>query len=807
MKASYNWIRELVETSGSDFPKPAELARRFTKVGLEVEAVTEFGEASRACVVAKVVSMRAHPTKSGLRLVTIDAGKVHGSLEIVCGAPNVPEPGGRVVFAPLGTHLPAKNMTLAARDIGGVKSLGMLCSEAELGTSDAADGLWILDAGEPGQTLSEAVPSSSDTIFEIGLTPNRPDGLGHLGLAREAAALLGLSFRKRSVTLPIAETDGARMKVADTVTVILEAPDRAPHYGALLATGLTIAPSPIWLRHRLTSLGLRAISNVVDLTNYLLLLFGHPTHAFDLAHVRGKEIIVRVARAGEKLKTLDGIDRELTSDDLVIADATGPVALAGVMGGAGSEISNTTTDVFLEVAYFQPRSVRRSARRHGMQTDSRHRFERGIAPADTPWVLAEGERLLRELGGATLKGTACILHGTRIPLAEVSLRSPKLDALLGMKVPFAEVAPLLEKLGCVVLSKDDQTVKVGVPAHRPDIAREEDLVEEVMRLRGIDLVPTVLPRIRPTPATDSREARVRRIRQAAVEIGLSEAMTYGFTSPQALSRVFAEVATVTLKNPLSQEQSVMRTSLLPGLLESVARARRHGTGHARLFTIGSVFHDRGADLPEELLRVAAVLSGDRAQHLAKPGAYDVWDALGLAEGLLVRLTRREPTFVPFDGDLPGHLHPRGAAKVLLGDDVVGSVGLLHPDVQESHDLSTTCVLDLDADACLRMVKDSRELVPIPRFPAASRDLAVVVKETVRAGEVKSALLAASKPLGQDVAIFDRFTGGAVPKGFVSLGFRVTYRAADRTLKDEEVDAQHASVLKDAERLFGAELRK
>ncbi len=807
MKASYNWIRELVGALADQFPPPVELAKRFTKVGLEVEGITEFGAASKSCVIAKVQSIRPHPTKSGLRLVTIDAGKVHGTLEVVCGAPNVPEAGGRVVFAPLGTHLPAKGLTLEAREIGGVKSLGMLCSEAELGTSDQGEGLWLPETGEPGDALSKAIPSSFDTIFEIGLTPNRPDGLGHIGLAREAAAILNLPFTPNLKKVAVREIEGGSMRIGDLVAVSIEAPDRSPHYGALLVKNVKVERSPLWMRHRLTSLGLRSISNVVDITNYLLLFFGQPTHAFDLAHVDGNEIIVRTARAGEKLKTLDGIDRVLTEDDLVIADKNTATGLAGIMGGEGSEITDSTTDVLLEVAYFSPRGIRRAARRHGMHTDASHRFERGIDHGIAEATLAEADALFRELAHGARVGEVQLLRAKKLERPTISLRASKLDQLLGVQVPFGDVPRMLESLGCETLSKTVDSITVRAPSHRPDLSREEDLVEEVMRLYGIDLIPTVLPRIRPTREVETRESRVRLLRAAAVQLGLGEAVTYGFVSPADLEKVFAQPATVALQNPLSQEQSVMRTSLLPTLLQAAARARRHGVSEARLFTIGSTFEDLGGDLPKEELRLCAVLAGEHETYLAKPVGYDVWDALGLAEGLIERLLRRKPTFVPFSAtDLPRHLHPRGAARVTTGDKTIGSVGLLHPEVLESFELTNGVVFDLDAEATLALIDSNRSFESIPRYPSTLRDLSLVVTEAVRAGDVEEVALVAARPLGQSVSVFDRFTGGSVPAGHVSLAFRVTYRASDRTLKDEEVDKQHAKVVAEVEQRFLAKLR-
>ncbi len=394
MKASVRWLRELCP----QLPDDAKgIAERLTAAGLEVEGASAFGLGAEACLVASVVSTRPHPSRSGLRLVTVDVGR--GQQEIVCGAPNVPEPGGLVVLAPLGAHLPAKGMTIEKRSIAGVPSEGMLCSEAELGLGDDGDGILVLPPGtaSPGARLTDALPSARDTILEIGLTPNRPDGLGHVGLAREAAALFGVPF-----VLP-APRDPERTQddlLSNHVSITIEDGERCPHYAAAVLADVRVAASPLDLRFRLSSLAVRPISNVVDATNLVMLEFGHPMHAFDLDKVRGRAIVVRLARLGEKLRTLDGTSRALAEDDLLICDAEGPVALAGVMGGGDSEITKDTQRVLLECAYFEPRGVRRAARRHGLHTESSHRFERGVDWGDSRVALAQAVSLVAKLGKA-----------------------------------------------------------------------------------------------------------------------------------------------------------------------------------------------------------------------------------------------------------------------------------------------------------------------------------------------------------------------------------------------------------------------
>ncbi len=816
MKASYRWIRALVPGLTAT---PRELADRFTAAGLEVEGVHPYGAASSSCVVVEVVGVRPHPTKSGLRLVTVDRGDGQDpKLEVVCGAPNVPAPGGLVVLAPLGAHLPAKGVTIERRTIAGVTSEGMLCSESELGLSDAGEGILILAAGtaRPGARLSDAIPETDDTVLDIGLTPNRPDGLGHIGLAREAAALYGLPWSMPRPDAPRRTAPDGAPTVAQLVSISIADFARCSRYGAAAVTDVHIAPSPAWLRYRLSALGVRPISNVVDVTNLLLLEYGHPMHAFDLDRLRpdpdgGRSLHVRRAAEREALTTLDGAEHTLAADDLVIADGAGAVALAGVMGGKSSEITDATRRVLLECAYFEPRGVRRSSRRHALHTDSSHRFERGVDPEDARDVLARAVALLTELaGGTAVQGEALVASG---PTEEVvvPLRSARLDAVLGVPVPFDEALAILRRLGCAVRSRSEGLAELVVPTHRPDITREIDLVEEVARVRGMDAIPVVLPRVRPSREDAPRESVTRRARAAGVELGLSEAITYSFVSRASLEKLGAPSPRIVLKNPLSLEQEVMRTTLLPGLLAALSHARRHGERDVRIFTVGSAFlgGDGERALPEERLGFAALLAGEREPYLGKPEAIDVWDGKGLAEGFVARMSRgAKVTVRRFDaGRLPPHLHPRGAVEILADGLAVGTVGPLHPDVVERFDLGAgAIVVEVDLAAVLARPAPTTRYAPIPRFPASTRDLALIVHDDTSAGEVLVAVQEAAGALAREVRLFDRFVGGAVPEGHRSLAFHVVYRADDHTLTDAEVDAQHAKAIAEVGRRFGATLR-
>ncbi len=814
MRVSYSWLKELLPDLDAT---AGEVAARLTSLGLAVDGVIPFGASEDVRVVA-VRQVEPHPSRDKLRLVTVDVG--NGREErIVCGAPNVPEPGGMVVLAPLGTHLPAIGLTIEARPIGGVPSAGMLCSEQELGLSESAEGIVVFSPGStaPGTRLVDYVPAARDTVFDLAITPNRPDALGHLGVARDLAASFGIPLSPPKSAEPRRTTALALNKL---VTVEVDDLERCPIYAAAVVDDVTIGPSPDWLRYRLQALGIRSISNVVDITNLLLLEFGQPMHAFDHALVRGGRIVVRRAKPGEPFTTIDGVERKLDPDDLVIADAEGPTALAGVMGGIASEIRATTRRVLLECAYFTPRGVRRTSRRHGLSTEASYRYERGVDHGAIPAVLDRAKALLAELSGGAIVPGSIVVQGPPIPAPTVRLRSSRLDALLGTPVPFAEASAILGRLGFAVsAAKEPGALDAVVPSWRPDVSREVDLIEEVARVRGLDQIPTVLPATKPEEPRPALRLE-RHLAREAVSLGLSEAITYSFVSEKDLALVHAEPAFVALRNPQTEDRQVMRTSLLPGLFDSLRRARRRGEQAVQLFSIGARFlaperefsehalalskgdEDRGV-LPEERPSFAAVLAGPRVGYLEPPKDVDVWDAKGLAVELVERLTGRTPEVALFSPtERPSHLHPRGAAVIAVGPIQLGSLGPLHPDVAEALDLGgPAVVVELDLVALARLGHPTPVFHPIPRLPAVTRDVALIVPESVLAGDVERELRKAAGELCESVELFDVFTGGAVGEGRRSLAYRVVYRDpkattdpdAARTLTDDEVERQHARV--------------
>lgn len=847
MLVSYRWLSELLPHASLD---PEEVTDALTAVGLAVDGLENHEDALRPVILATVLKIEPHPSRDSLNLVTVrtrapstpellssippqkPVGVAPEELTVVCGAKNLPPVGGMVVFAGLGVKLPGVDFVLTRREIGGIVSEGMLCSESELGLAESSNGILTYEANSypAGTRFIDAFPEARDVIFELDVTPNRPDALGHVGVARDMAA-----FFEAELVLPSTEN---LEEVGEKASLIVknQAPKRCPRYGAALVRGVKIGPSPDEMRWRLHRLGIRPISNVVDITNWLLMEFGQPLHAFDEAKVAGARIEVRLATQDETMKTLDGVERKLVADDLVICDAKGPTALAGIMGGAESEISDATRDVILECAYFEPRGVRRTARRQSMHTESSHRFERGTDHGTTELVLDRARYLLQELAGGLPAPGTVRADGEAPDIPSIELKSMTIDQLLGVSVPFKEVTQILQSLGLQVeylVDRDEGSVaSIRGASHRPDISIEQDLVEEVARIRGLDNIPTVIPAIPPQQPRSSGQLE-RRAARIAVELGLSEALTHAFVAPSDLRGLQAPAPIVTLQNPLSEDRSVLRTSLAPGLLEALRRSRRRGEARVRLFTIGALFLPVKGDYPASEARVrlpedegklpyeqpsfSCVLAGPRSEYLTlKPEDVDVYDAKAIALEMVERMTSRRVQ-VKFLGatERTAHLHPRGAGAVTVDGVEVGIFGPLHPDVVEHFDLDGGAqLIELNLATIEALGQVTPRYRAIPKLPAITRDLSLVVSDVTPAAKVGDAILHAAGELCESVELAAEFRGGSVPEGHRSLTFRVVYRDpkartapdAARTLTDKEIETIQAKALEKASQDLGATLR-
>ena len=778
MLISHRFIREL---TGLDVSAEM-LGDRLTFSGLEIDGIEEKGRVSDKIVVAEVRSKASHPSKDKLSVVSVDFGQ--GKTTVVCGASNCPGPGGRVVLAMLGAQV--GDITIEPRKLGGVLSEGMLVSEAELGIGPDEDGILILndETDAPlGTPIVEAL-ELEDSILDVSVTPNRPDALSHRGIAREACLLFNVPYAPPdSVRAPLGNT-----VVSDAAGVEILDAELCPRYGAAVVSGVTWKPSPFAIRYRLHNLGLRPISNLVDATNLIMIEYGQPIHAFDLDCLTDHRIVVRRATPEETMTTLDGQSRVFTSDDLLICDAKGPVAVAGVMGGLDSGVTEKTSRVLIECAYFKPGTVRRTAKRLKLFSDAAYRFERGTDPTGVPAVLdAAAGWMVKLAGGEQARDN---IDCCPVPIAErrVRFRPARYASLIGREVAPEEAAEILSGIGASVCI-DNGVLDVAVPAARPDIEREVDLIEEVVRIKGFDDIPETLPRLSCLKPNRPKFESERRAKELLSSLGLMESISYSFVPRELLSLLGAADGVVDIANPLSSERSTLQTTLLGGLLENLKRAHTRFLPGIAQFEVGRTFHQTGAELPVETARAAVLLSGPSAGWVGEgERVYDFYDIKGIAEAFIIGYSGRSAEFKP-TAEIDA-LHPRRACRVFAGDRALGFIGELHPTISAKMKLPRGVqVMEIELVPLWEGRVRSRA-ERLPEFPPMVRDTAFVVREDLDAGAVRSALREAVGELAESINVFDVYRGAHVPAGFKSLALSVTYRAPDRTLTDPEVDGVH-----------------
>ena len=809
MKISYRWLKEFVETELD----ARAVADRLTNAGIGVEQITPVVEGLAGVVVGEIEAVERELGASAAghvnRLVRVAVPGKHYS--VVCGASNA-APGRRAAFAPPGARLPGLGPVKAAK-IRGVISEGILCSEKELGLGDDHSGILVLPGEAPlGADLATYL-GLDDWILEIEITPNRPDALSVVGVAREIAALTGAPFRFPRVVATEGEVEASSL-----ASVEVQAPDLCPRFCARVITGLTVKPSPPWLAQRLRAVGLRPINNLVDVTNYIMWELGQPLHAFDLDTLARHTVVVRRARPGERTKTLDGQERALGPDMALVCDPEHAVGIGGVMGGADSEVTGGTTRVLLEAAYWDPGSIRRTARTLGLSTDAAYRFERGGDIEAPPDVLARAAQLMAELGGgAVARGVIDVYPGPR-PHRRVTLRMSRVERVIGASPPREEAVRILQALGFAV---DDtgEDLQVVVPSFRRDIHQEDDLVEEIVRIWGYDRIPLTLAgggEIQ--PITQPAGVRLGRLMGRALNAaGLSECVTWVFLDPDRLKRMgWADPERLlALQNPLSVERSVLRPSLLPGLLEVVGLNANRQMPDVRAFEVGNVFaphRPEDGDHPaHEDLRLGLVLTGlraPRAWFTAARDRVDLYDAKGMAEAALQAAGVADARTVPWsDEQVPAFLEPGRAARLVRGTTDLGWFGEVALAAREVFDLpAPVFAAELSVTALTALPSPTVRYEPLPRFPAVQRDLAIVVSSEVTAGQVEAAIRALDLPLLSRITLFDVYTGGQVGAGRRSLAWSLTFQAPDRTLTDAEVNRVHSLIVTEVARQFGAEVR-
>jgi len=798
MKVPLGWLREWIE-----LPDEAALCERLTLAGLEIEEVVRSGPDLSAIVVGHVLARRQHPNADRLSLCEVDVGGPE-ALSVVCGAPNVAA-GQKVAVALPGTTLP-DGTKLKKSKIRGESSEGMICSSRELGLSDEHEGILVLDAAAPvGAPLPQVLPVG-ETILDVEITPNRGDWVSMLGMAREVRALFG-----GAVHLPPCEPNESPRPAADDVRVAVEAADGCARYVARVVRGVRVGPSPDWLRARLESAGMRSINNVVDATNLVLLEFGQPLHAFDLATLRGGTVRVRRATAGEKLAALDGETRALAAADLVIADAERAIALAGVIGGAETEVRESTTDVLIESAQFEPKGVRRTSRRLALRTEASYRFERGV---DRDGVARAADRcalLIAELGGGAVSHGRVEAHGA--PLAhtdEIELHAAHPNRLLGTELSRDEVVELLARVG-VAAKAAGEHLRCAVPSWRNDLDIPADLVEEVARIHGYDRIEATLPVTEVAPIDrPAGYALLDRAREALARAGLCELRLFPANVPADLDALRVPAGdrlrdAVRIENPMPGQGSELSTTLLPNLLHAAQRNLARQVDRVLVFEAGRVFHDRAGELPEEPLRaVALVIPGGRTSLWEAHEAPAFFQAKGLAEAVLAEL--RQPVEFHAGGTAPW-LHPGACGELRRADTVLCRVGELHPDVAKAFALDCACaVFEIDLDACLSLAPVSPAFREPSAYPAVRRDLAVLLDRAQPAGAVLDAIRRTAGQILAGAEIFDRYEGKGVPAGKVSVAFRLVFQRGDRTLQDQEVGKTTERIVAMLGQRFGAELR-
>ncbi len=800
MKVSLKWLKEYVDIN---LPL-ADLAEKLTMAGLEIKGVEVIGGNWENVIVGRIVAINPHPNADRLTLPTVDLGTEQAT--VVCGAPNL-RVGDKVVFARVGAQLidghTGQAVVLKSAKIRGVVSSGMVCSEKELGISDRHEGIMVLSESAPvGIPLTDYL---GDAVLNIEVTPNRPDCLCVIGIAREIAALTGQSLHIPEITY-----DETESPIDQQIAVEILAPDLCPKYCASLTTGVKIAESPAWMQQRLLACGMRPISNIVDITNYVMLEYGQPLHSFDYHAIMGKKIIVRKAAEGERIITLDGVERVLSSDTLVIADERRAVAVAGVMGGANTEVIEETTAILLEAASFNPASIHYTGQKLGLPSEACMRFERGIRPELTLPALKRATQLIIELGGGkAAKGVVDVYPGKTEP-EPIVVSIDEVKRVLGVEFSMEQITGALTSLGFDCQQGDSSSEVVSMaPCWRSDIHLSVDLVEEVARIAGYDKVPMTMlsqpiPRLNPEPIIGLK----REIGRSLNGYGFQEIITYTLTNLEMLNKLLPETSLVKamplrVTNPMTVEQEYLRPNLRANLLAALATNRRHEDDGIRLFELGKVYLPRPKDLPDEPEVLCALLSGLRLEKSWQSGdeAIDFFEAKGVVEGLLKHLGVE----ARFEQCADESFHSARQAAIVIGGNKAGVVGELNPKVIESFEIAGIAYLfEVDLRILLPFTTARKVFKPIPRFPATVRDLALVVDSEIAHQKVLDIIK--SFPLVEQVALFDVYSGDQVPKGKKSLAYRLTFQSPTHTLTEEEVNKVQQQILDRLSHELGAILR-
>jgi len=808
MKVSMRWLSQYVDLTGYT---GEQLAERLTRSGIEVDAVEKRNKGVSGVVAGEVKTREKHPDADKLSVCTVDVGGGE-LLQIVCGAPNVAA-GQKVPVALVGATLPG-GVKIKRAKLRGVESQGMICSAKELGMNDKLlpkelqEGILVLPENvEIGKDVVELL-ELDDEVLELDLTPNRSDCLSMIGVAYEVAAILG-----RPVTVPSANVrEGEGKRAQDAFSVTIEAPEGCSMYTARLIEGVKIGPSPLWMQNRLMAAGIRPINNVVDVTNYVMLEYGQPLHAFDADRLAGGQIRVRYAGAGETITTLDDEERRLEPHMLVIADAEKAVALAGVMGGANSEVTASTARILLESAKFDGGTVRKTSRELGLRSESSLRFEKEVNPHAVVEALNRAAALIVETAGGAAAAGVVKAETRSFSEPVIGLSADRVNRYLGTQLSVDEMKSIFDRLRFSYAVKGD-ALEVTVPLRRGDISRDVDLIEEIARLYGYDNIPATPISGVTTPGGRTRSQRIRlEVGRYLNAAGLHEVILYSFTHPDRIAEfpgLYPHVKPVALSMPMSVERSVLRTSLIPHLIDTAVYNRNRNVDDVAVFEIGSVFlteEERLTKQPEEKMLVSALWTGKREEKhwSGKPVPVDFYDLKGVLDGLFRHLDVRGVTYrvAAFD-----KLHPGRASEIFAGDRRIGVIGQLHPELQRRYDLEDTYVFEIELDALVSNANFAITYETLPKYPSIARDIAVVVDKSVPVANLIAAVREAGGDWLRSVEVFDVYAGEKIGAGKKSVALSLVYRADDRTLTDDEVNERNQSVIERLERTYSAELRK
>ncbi|PLT32331.1 phenylalanine--tRNA ligase subunit beta [Bacillus sp. V5-8f] len=803
MFVSYKWLQDYVNLSGVTAD---ELAEKITKSGIEVEGVQKKSEGIKGVVIGHVLEREQHPNADKLNKCLVDIGQ-ENPVQIICGARNV-DKGQKVAVATVGAVLPG-NFKIKKAKLRGEESNGMICSLQELGieaklvAKEFSTGIYVFpDEANVGEDALEYL-GLNDEVLELGLTPNRADCLSMLGVSYEVAAILG-----RDVKWPKADSGNSDEKASTYISVKVEAKEDNPLYVAKVIKDVKIGPSPLWMQARLMASGVRPHNNIVDITNYIMLEYGQPLHAFDYERIGTKEILVRKANDGETITTLDDAERTLSIDHLVITNGKEPIALAGVMGGANSEVGNDTTTVVLESAYFAGAVVRKASKDHGLRSEASARYEKGIDPNRVRKAAERAADLMAEYAGGTVLAGSVEVDTLTIEPAVISITLDKINVLLGTNLTVSDVEDIFKRLQFEV-STNNGEFTVTVPTRRGDITIEADLVEEVARLYGYDYLPTTLPVGASIPgqltAYQQKRRQVRRVLEGA---GLYQAVTYSLTSEEKAAQFSLEKRdAIRLAMPMSEERSQLRLSIVPQLLEVLKYNTARQNDSIALYEIGSVFlKNDAADLPDEKEHLAGAITGLWEAHpwQGEKKPVDFFVAKGVLESVFDTLGFRDN--IEYRRAQISDMHPGRTAEILLNGEMIGFIGQVHPTMQKALDLKETYVFELSFKALAGVEPEPIHYEPIPRFPSITRDIALVVDKETVAGDIQKVITEAGGKLLKEVGVFDLYEGERMEPGKKSIAFSLKYFDPERTLTDEEVTKAHNKVLAAVEEKTGAQLR-